>query len=327
MSSCLPSPEVEALSILQSSSSNQRFDPFIACISDLYSSVFAPERARPNATPLHRFLISAERRKWTDPEFDLLVLVGAAAGPTTMTLVVVVVALFFVEVAAADAVNIWPLPIESSTSNQTRSLHSSSFHFALLHDDQIFIPNADGDNNTAGPLMSLEEVQLLERAFTRYHRIIFETDPPPSSLLKSPNHEKLVVKVELKEGGGGLGGDVPQLGDDESYTLDTTPGRHYMMLEAETVWGVLRGLETFSQLCSIPSSADDAVATSAEEDPSHTAVDVIEARISDAPRFPHRGLMLDTARHFLPVELILRQIDAMAFNKLNTLHWHLTDSQ
>lgn len=41
----------------------------------------------------------------------------------------------------------------------------------------------------------------------------------------------------------------------------------------------------------------------------------------------HRGLMLDTARHFLPVSLILRQIDGMAFSKMNTLHWHVIDAE
>ena len=37
--------------------------------------------------------------------------------------------------------------------------------------------------------------------------------------------------------------------------------------------------------------------------------------------------MLDTARHYLPVSLILRQIDAIAYNKMNTLHWHVTDAE
>ena len=37
--------------------------------------------------------------------------------------------------------------------------------------------------------------------------------------------------------------------------------------------------------------------------------------------------MLDTARHYLPVSVILRQIDAMAYSKLNTLHWHAIDAE
>lgn len=49
--------------------------------------------------------------------------------------------------------------------------------------------------------------------------------------------------------------------------------------------------------------------------------------IRDAPAYPHRGLMLDTARHFLPVATITAAVDAMAMNKMNVLHLHLVDAQ
>lgn len=51
------------------------------------------------------------------------------------------------------------------------------------------------------------------------------------------------------------------------------------------------------------------------------------AKIRDRPAYPHRGLMLDTARNFIPVPDILRTIDAMASSKLNVFHWHITDTQ
>ncbi|MBR3553768.1 MAG: beta-N-acetylhexosaminidase [Clostridia bacterium] len=50
-----------------------------------------------------------------------------------------------------------------------------------------------------------------------------------------------------------------------------------------------------------------------------------ELSITDAPRLPYRGLMLDCASCFLPKADILRYLDAMALHKLNRLHWHLTD--
>ena len=50
-------------------------------------------------------------------------------------------------------------------------------------------------------------------------------------------------------------------------------------------------------------------------------------RVEDRPLYPHRGLMLDTGRTYFPVSDILRTIDAMAANKINVFHWHITDSQ
>ena len=49
-------------------------------------------------------------------------------------------------------------------------------------------------------------------------------------------------------------------------------------------------------------------------------------RIDDEPRFPHRGLLIDSSRNFLPVPALLRTIEAMAMSKLNVLHWHIVDA-
>ena len=49
--------------------------------------------------------------------------------------------------------------------------------------------------------------------------------------------------------------------------------------------------------------------------------------ILDSPRFRHRGLMIDTGRHYLPVSLIHACLDAMSYIKFNVLHWHISDDQ
>jgi hexosaminidase len=100
-----------------------------------------------------------------------------------------------------------------------------------------------------------------------------------------------------------------QLGEDESYTLVVTPEK--AQLSAPSTLGVMRGLQTFLQLVQVS--------------PQGFAVPAIT--IDDRPRFPWRGLMIDSSRHFMPVDVIKRNLDAMAAVKLNVFHWHLSDNQ
>ncbi len=99
------------------------------------------------------------------------------------------------------------------------------------------------------------------------------------------------------------------VGEDESYRLDITADG--IALQAATDIGALRGLETFLQLVTID----------------ERGVTVPEASIYDTPRFPWRGLMIDSSRHFMPVGVVKRNLDGMAAVKLNVLHWHLVDDQ
>lgn len=102
---------------------------------------------------------------------------------------------------------------------------------------------------------------------------------------------------------------IPQPDSDESYTL--TVDAQGATITANTRFGALRGSETLLQL----------LQNGAEK----SALPWVS--IEDAPRFPWRGVLLDSARHFIPVTDIKRQIDGMAAAKLNVLHWHLTDDQ
>lgn len=117
------------------------------------------------------------------------------------------------------------------------------------------------------------------------------------------NQPKFVVKTK------GPSDPVQQLGEDESYHLAvTSTGAE---LTAPNPLGVLHGLQTFLQLVQIT--------------PKGFAVPAVT--IDDQPRFPWRGLMIDVGRHFMPIPVIERNLDAMEAVKLNVFHWHLSDDQ
>lgn len=96
---------------------------------------------------------------------------------------------------------------------------------------------------------------------------------------------------------------------DESYNIKVTSDK--ITIHSKTDVGALRALSTLLQLVTHNSS--------------HYYVPGVI--IKDAPRFVWRGLMIDVARHFQPVAVLKRNLDAMAFVKLNVFHWHLTDDQ
>ena len=104
-----------------------------------------------------------------------------------------------------------------------------------------------------------------------------------------------------------------QLGVDESYTLDVSTSE--IVITAKTQFGAYYAMETLSQL--IVFNYD---------------LQVYEVRdapwkIVDAPRFGHRELLVDTSRHFQPVAELKRIITSMTYTKINTMHWHIVDSQ
>ncbi len=105
---------------------------------------------------------------------------------------------------------------------------------------------------------------------------------------------------------------TPQLGDDESYELDINSKQ--ITLIANNELGIKHGLNTLSQLL---------LTTPKEIGKANIPALVIK----DKPRYPWRGLLIDSVRHFMPIETIKRQLDGMASAKLNVFHWHLTDDQ
>ncbi|MCK4700402.1 MAG: family 20 glycosylhydrolase, partial [Bacteroidales bacterium] len=115
----------------------------------------------------------------------------------------------------------------------------------------------------------------------------------------------LSLRVNCKEGNS----EYPKIIEDESYILNVRKNR--ISLSASSSFGIIRGFETLLQMV--------------EKKDEQWVIRL--ARIVDMPRFPWRGLMIDVCRHWIPKEVILHQIDAMAAVKLNVLHLHLTEHQ
>ncbi len=107
----------------------------------------------------------------------------------------------------------------------------------------------------------------------------------------------------------GPGEAIQSLDENEDYSLEVSSNAVH--LKATTDVGAMHGLETLLQLVQ----------------PGKSGYFLPAVTINDSPRFRWRGLMIDVSRHFEPVSVIERNLDAMAEVKLNVFHWHLTDDQ
>lgn len=129
-----------------------------------------------------------------------------------------------------------------------------------------------------------------------------------SASVSSPATAIHSVQLSVVDGDADL-----QHGVDESYTLEITATSGSVKINAKTVWGALHAFTTLQQII-----ISDGRGGLIVEQP---------VKITDAPLYPYRGIMIDTGRNFISVGKILEQIDGMALSKLNVLHWHLDDAQ
>lgn len=200
------------------------------------------------------------------------------------------VSLLLAAALACLATAVWPWPQYIQTYHRRYPLYPNNFQFRYHA----------GSAAQAGCV-------VLDEAFRRYRNLLFGSGswPRPRFSRKQQTLGKnvLVVSVVTAECN-----EFPNLESVENYTL--TINDDQCLLASETVWGALRGLETFSQL----------VWKSAEG-----TFFINKTKIKDFPRFPHRGVLLDTSRHYLPLSSILDTLDVMAYNKFNVFHWHLVD--
>ncbi|XP_060072713.1 beta-hexosaminidase subunit alpha-like [Ylistrum balloti] len=162
---------------------------------------------------------------------------------------------------------------------------------------------------------------ILEKAIQRYHDIIFtfaleeihenfdillpksKLDVTSEMYSNAENIQTLRINVQTRCD------KYPSEDSKEGYVISVNgSGIH---LDAVEVWGALRGLETISQLVY----------------KYNEKFYIRQMSVNDFPRFRYRGLMVDTARHFLPKDLLYSMLDAMSMNKMNAFHWHIVDDQ
>ncbi len=103
----------------------------------------------------------------------------------------------------------------------------------------------------------------------------------------------------------------PKVTEPEGYVL--TVNKKGITIAGESAAGVFYGIQTLRK-----SLFADSIVYS----------QILPAvRITDAPRFPWRGMHLDCSRHFWSVDFVKKFIDLLALHNMNVFHWHLTDDQ
>lgn len=192
--------------------------------------------------------------------------------------------LFFFAFSSAEPA-LWPQPTSVQLLGPTLSLDPASFAF------------------TTGSSSA-----LLTRGLARYKKLTFLPAAPqwwPPQPAPTAALARLVVTVGSDDEG-------LTLGTSEAYNFSLPSAGGDGALFADTVFGALRGLETFSQMVGFLGGASFLV---------NVAV------VADAPRFPHRGALVDTARHFLALPALQAFVDGLAYTKMNVLHWHIVDAE
>ncbi len=174
-----------------------------------------------------------------------------------------------------------------------KSVQWLSGDFTILTNFNISI------NSPSNDTLLLKAVNRVYQQLNRKTGIYFNTDYIKFSNKSDSASLQIITKKVVQN----------SIGVDESYTLNISSSK--VMLEANTGIGAMRGLETLLQLCE--KKAKNFV---------FPAVSIV-----DEPKLQWRGLMIDVARHFIPIDVLERNIEAMASVKMNVLHLHLTDDQ
>ncbi|KAK3724408.1 Glucosamine-6-phosphate isomerase (Glucosamine-6-phosphate deaminase) (GNPDA) (GlcN6P deaminase) [Vermiconidia calcicola] len=239
---------------------------------------------------------------------------------------------------ASGALAIWPLPVSYTSGNQVlwidsnvriaysyASTATSAAPVSQISDGQIQAATSavvsQGPNTNNNTWSSRIVNNAIERTYDtlfnknfvpwKFHERFSNFEP---ALTSSSTYISLITLQQNASDPVNIM--KPDVGDvDESYTLSMTTGGEVTITAVSSI-GLLYGLTTLTQLFYRHGSASGCA---------YTPLAPVE--ISDKPLLPWRGLNLDTARTFKPMSDIYAMIDGLSYNKMNRLHWHITDSQ
>lgn len=235
---------------------------------------------------------------------------------------------------ASSALAIWPLPTKYSHGDQVLwiarekvTVSYSGFEnvrpLLLYQPEQLLTvleQNAPGYGHSSGN--ATYGTHIVTNAVERTFKTLFEqnfipwkfrprlSDFEPEECANATYISSIVLTQTAADSNDIM---KPSTGLDESYTLDVS-SNGTVNVSARTSIGLLYGLTTFSQLFYKHSGGG-------------VYTPLAPVTISDAPKFKWRGLNVDTSRSFKPMADLYRMIDALSYNKMNRLHWHVTDSQ
>ena len=156
-----------------------------------------------------------------------------------------------------------------------------------------------------------EAVQVFKDNLDMYHpRYDPMTKSAPWTLEPLGKSPQIILVIEVFNKDTHFNLDIEE---NYSLTISKLEMEIQILLSASTFFGARNGLETLSQLIDYEEATESLM-----------IVDTVS--LTDTPTFHYRGIILDTSRNYFTVNDIERTIDAMAMTKLNTFHWHITDS-
>lgn len=213
--------------------------------------------------------------------------------------------------ASSASATLWPIPAHYEQGDKP---------IWLSPDVKLEFGGSKGSGNygstTSGSKKVLDAWGRTKDALFKTNIVPWQFHPKGTQFEPTPNSGTTIKKVIISQTGKDV--DAPTYENlKEAYNLTIPASSDTVYIDAETSLGVMHGLTTLQQLFYASQSKKAGGAVWGKG----------PVTIVDEPKFKHRGLNLDVSRQWYPKETIMKVIDTLAFNKMNRLHLHATDSQ